>query len=1349
MNAWIRRALGIALLVGMSTAAVFSSGADVAIASPMAPPPQDSVAGMLAWRQAREGLSLKVPGWFEAYLDWYRQRAYPYDRIDWPALRRAEAQRDQSPAARLASRRINGKLAAPFWESLGPNTFTPPRTQFNGPGPNAARVNHMAISPADSEYWWAAVAQGGVWRKPSGGQWQCVSNGWTNQRVNSVAIDPGDDRIVYVGTGDFDKGPSAYGYGIMRTRDRGQTWTNVGAAEMGGKSVRRIVICPEDPQVVLATTGRGPNFFVGELWRSADGGDSWTQVITFPGDFTDLAFSAPFPGNGERFYYACANGNAGGGVWRSGDRGVSWTKLVPPFSSDAGGLVKQDMLDVACSPITPELVYVLSGTDRQVYRSSDSGTDGSWTTVTSDLSQADATWSQFTYDMHIECTYNPDNNVDVLIVGLIDLFASFNGGGQWVSIGQTTTTGAQTHNDQHSVTVSPGDPLSMLVGNDGGAHLLSISPSAGSWSFTPVNSGFVTAEFYHAGYSATDPAVMIGGSQDNGSPHATGNLADWVSHGGGDGAFGIVDPTDKLRQFTNVYGTGDPPNRQLNLYRTVDGWTTPVSVAIPAGSDTIGFINPLALDPLNVRRVYMASNFLYRYDSDANQYTPRFEGQALANGTNFVKAIAVSTDGSRIYTGSSDAIVAMRASATWSFLGGTKPNRAVTSIAVDPAEPTDILVSYSGTGTSHIFRCANTVAGAVVFADVGGVGAGIPDAPVNWVTRDPADPDRTWYAGSDVGIFMTTNAGASWANLGTPYGLPNIQVNQVEVVPGTGYLMAATFGRGIWRIRVADGGGIGDDFEPDGTREKANLLPDGATQEHSLHAPADQDWVRFDLPDTRTITLRAQSNSGPGKMRLELFRFDPGSGNLIPLEAVDEDVAGVARIRRAGSAATYFAVVKEIGQDEIVTSYSLGLQTAAGDELEPDNSREGANLLPDDGSLQRHTFHAGDPVDWVRVPVAVTATILLETAELGADVRVRIRVENEAGDQVFTGQRIVEADGTVKEVYHFDNPGTYYIAFTSFDGDTSGDQRYAVRMTRPQPQAPTGLATVMQGNAVKLTWNDVDLADGLYELFRRATGDPTFYLRLQTSGQSTTGPMEFLDSEVTSGVTYTYFVRNTNNNGSVQTSEVSITTPGTPQPPRAPSNVRAFPMGADRLIVTWIDESTDESRFTPELSTDKRRWSGRPIVPGASGTGSTLFSIITGLKAATTYYIRVRADGPGGSSSPIPSKGVKVITLKKGANPLGIAASVTITTALNTPKSSSIRISNPLSQALRFNVPAPTGMFTAAPTGSVNVPAGGSQTITLTLTPTARTVPAQTLTITSEQPAGITARVKLIGKVKP
>lgn len=68
--------------------------------------------------------------------------------------------------------------------------------------------------------------------------------------------------------------------------------------------------------------------------------------------------------------------------------------------------------------------------------------------------------------------------------------------------------------------------------------------------------------------------------------------------------------------------------------------------------------------------------------------------------------------------------------------------------------------------------------------------------------RNGGDNRRVFVAG-DAGVFMTLDIGRNpveWRNMTQPLGLPPVQVNDIEHIPGTGKLNIATFGRGMWRV---------------------------------------------------------------------------------------------------------------------------------------------------------------------------------------------------------------------------------------------------------------------------------------------------------------------------------------------------------------------------------------------------------------------------------------------------------------------------------------------------------------------------------------------------------------------
>ncbi len=76
--------------------------------------------------------------------------------------------------------------------------------------------------------------------------------------------------------------------------------------------------------------------------------------------------------------------------------------------------------------------------------------------------------------------------------------------------------------------------------------------------------------------------------------------------------------------------------------------------------------------------------------------------------------------------------------------------------------------------------------------------SGLPDLPVQRIVFDPRDPHNTAYAATHVGLYRTTDGGASWGPYGN--GLPTVRVNDIYLPPDGSFIRIATYGRGNWEL---------------------------------------------------------------------------------------------------------------------------------------------------------------------------------------------------------------------------------------------------------------------------------------------------------------------------------------------------------------------------------------------------------------------------------------------------------------------------------------------------------------------------------------------------------------------
>jgi hypothetical protein len=71
--------------------------------------------------------------------------------------------------------------------------------------------------------------------------------------------------------------------------------------------------------------------------------------------------------------------------------------------------------------------------------------------------------------------------------------------------------------------------------------------------------------------------------------------------------------------------------------------------------------------------------------------------------------------------------------------------------------------------------------------------------PVARLLVSPFDKN-TIYAATFLGVYRSTNGGASWARFGA--NLPMVEVDDLYLSPDGSFLRVATFGRGVWEIQL-------------------------------------------------------------------------------------------------------------------------------------------------------------------------------------------------------------------------------------------------------------------------------------------------------------------------------------------------------------------------------------------------------------------------------------------------------------------------------------------------------------------------------------------------------------------
>jgi hypothetical protein len=139
----------------------------------------------------------------------------------------------------------------------------------------------------------------------------------------------------------------------------------------------------------------------------------------------------------------------------------------------------------------------------------------------------------------------------------------------------------------------------------------------------------------------------------------------------------------------------------------------------------------------------------------------------------------------------------------------TGANRFIGRAMIDPNNKNVayIALSYYAQAGQGIWKITNLVAasGSSPAAPIWQLaGNGIPSVPINAFAIDPLNSNNL-YAGTDIGVYFSSDAGATWTPFGT--GLPRVAVFDLQIQPSFRILRAGTHGRGIWEQSLVNPSG--------------------------------------------------------------------------------------------------------------------------------------------------------------------------------------------------------------------------------------------------------------------------------------------------------------------------------------------------------------------------------------------------------------------------------------------------------------------------------------------------------------------------------------------------------------
>ncbi len=680
-----------------------------------------------------------------------------------------------------------------------------------GPTRGGRSVASTGVVGDDQTYYFGATG-GGVWKTTDAGiTWTNVSDGhFATGSVGAVAVAESDPNVVWVGMGEHAvRGvTTSHGDGVYLSTDAGRSWTHMGLDRT--RAISSIRIHPRDPDIVYVAAQGAP---YGEtedrgVYRTMDGGRSWEKVLYVSprAGASALAMDMTNP----RILYAAfwdhlrrpwvvESGGEGSGIWKSTDSGDTWEQINEGLPELVG------KIGVDVSRANPDRLYAVVEAEPDqggVYRSDDAG--ASWQQTNSERIVQTRSW----YYMKIFADPQDEETVYVMNAPFLK---SIDGG-------RTFSQVAVPHGDNHHLWINPANADNMINSNDGGAN---VSFNGGdSWS-TQRNQP--TVQFYRVITDNQFPYHVYGGQQDNsaiGIPSASlGGIGwgDFYSVAGCESAYLAFDEDDPEDIYGGCYqGLIDRWNRTTGLQKPIMAYPF-LGLGTYAGEQRYRFNwnAPIVASHHDPATIYHAGNVVFAtrdrgqsWEAISPDLTRNEEDKQGAGGTpitnegaggenyNTIMYLAESPhETGTLWVGTDDGLVHLTrdGGATWNDVTPPDIGRAmINSIDISPHDPATAYVvatAYKFNDfTPMIFRTRDYGASWELTTD--GIDA---EHWVRVVREDPVTPGLL-YAGTEMGLFLSRDAGDSWETW--QLNLPIVPITDLTFRNND--LVAATQGRGFW-----------------------------------------------------------------------------------------------------------------------------------------------------------------------------------------------------------------------------------------------------------------------------------------------------------------------------------------------------------------------------------------------------------------------------------------------------------------------------------------------------------------------------------------------------------------------
>lgn len=685
-----------------------------------------------------------------------------------------------------------------------------------GPTLNSARADVVQLDPTHPGTMYVGFGSGGLWKTIDHGvTWNSIFEEQAALGIGDMELAPSNPDIIYIGTGENLKKPRNFtlpGTGMYRSDDAGKSWRHIGLEDSW--SIAEIAIHPSDPNIVMVCV-------LGHLWsknrnrglyRTINGGTTWEQVL-YKDEMTganDIAIAASNPQIMYASMWEVYPGISGknSGVYKSTDGGKSWTTAGNGLPSGP----KVGRIGLAVSHTNPSKAYALvdnlnnpRNDAAELYKTFDGGI--TWSKTHEGPFKIFAGIGWYFTDVYL----NPQDDEEVYCLG-IRLAHSTDGGKSFGFVGgnvtrMTPSIAQGLHLDQCELWIDPRNPQHIAVGNDGGFY---VSYNKGlSWIHY---NNIPTGEFYDLTIDQSN-YLIYAGAQDNATVYGPPKEINtrfpdpwkylWIdAWDGGDGCVTQVDPTDN----TTVYYSMQHGNAK-RLNRKNDSVVSIQPKLSKNYKDTLNFnyVTPYFISPHQRNTLYHGGNFVFKSTDRGDHWnviSPNLGVSSAKEKRSFALGALVESKitAGLLFAGTDKGSfwVSKNDGKNWEENSTELANNYIRSICPSRFSKERVYLAMTGINYDDLH------AYLYLSADYGKhwklISGGLPDEPVNVVLEDPTN-ENILYAGGLRGVYVSINRGKDWSYLGQQ--MPGVPVAGLEIQESNMDLVAATHGRGIFKINVS------------------------------------------------------------------------------------------------------------------------------------------------------------------------------------------------------------------------------------------------------------------------------------------------------------------------------------------------------------------------------------------------------------------------------------------------------------------------------------------------------------------------------------------------------------------